>query len=636
MNRKSKKPKADVFDLTFFDSAHAKTKIKDTIRVFERIPIEQFGSSYRIKARQRTGPEKNFFLKMPDPVDPTSRDALRDRFVREWKRGSELNELVKAIRGSVSGKSELKFHLPELVGAGIIRAVNKKTSHPFCGLPFIIYEWVDGVQLDTVLEAGLRKNRKADGNFDTSTTSAKQLRAKWFEFAHGLTNVVRRLHNHGFLHAYIVPRNILIRFNKDIPSSCTLAGFGYSALSIEESVEPLKKIPSDEPFQSPEFSSRRPLDALWHPSDIYSIGAVLLCLAIGQTGNSDSLNDVLTVSTTVDDLKRRVRLALNDAQDRLKEAKDPSSKRLMEILENENVSKIIDNCLRHDPDDRIETAEDLIEAIDIADTQPIADSQSRSKVGPFFSAVLTQKGQELRAFAARLKKWHHFELLGSRTRIIEGLCRMLGSLQPNAIYCTITLPSYWTSENLGPDGRFLAMNKHVVRRGVEIQRIFLVSGPYHTLSDTEQIILRSQQEAAEELSRQGHLNFNVKVQLVDPSTVHGFERQGNSVAFVAWKKHYLEKLQTANASPALGQFLCLNFISRGDERNRYGKSVIEREIKKVRIWDPCRGPVYSQKLKEEVMRFTQGWNQASTLSLEQYIGEGSILTLEQLLTRGRP
>ena len=531
----------------------------------------QNGRSYGISP-EKTATVPAFFLKIPDATPATNQELLR-RFESEANRADELNDLAETIR--MGDEGDWVFRLPKFVAFGTIKRVDGDVSDSLCGLPFIMYDWINGQPLDEILTA----RKKGPAN---------RIRADWFSFARGLTRVVARLHNHGFLHACIVPRNIFLKIGLD-KTTCYLAGFGYASLVIGGSSGMAGGPEVDLPFRAPEFSSEQALDALWHQADIYSIGAVLLDLA---TGNSKCLEELIGIGRgpkNVNALKEKIRGALENAANRAKAGTKI-------VLENDNVAKIIDNCLRRDPDDRIGTAEELLEAINIADPLQKSHRRNSSKKWKWSELLFDFKSQredETAEFVDRLEKRGHIDLFGSRTRIIEGLCRLIGGLETGAEYKTVTLPSYWTGNNLGPDGRFLAMNKYAAKkRGVKIQRIFLVSGPFHTLSQEEQQILAAQNKAKQTIT-----NFEVRVGIVEDQKIQEFERSGQAVAFISLEGR---KRGTRSSVPKVavkkGKFLCLNFLSRGKRDVRYGKSVIVREIKKVRIWDPGRGTIYWDKL----------------------------------------
>lgn len=607
-------------------------------------PGTQIGQSYQISAdtllQRENVNNEHYFLKIPSPSTVMSqRDTVRTRVESELERGQELNELISITR-KLEEEGGFRFDIPYLFNAGVIEQIsstvtfNKEYLSQFIGLPFVIYEWRDGVQLELL---------RADGNNDNGKINKEswtKIHNDWFKFARELADIVRRLHNHGFLHAYIVPRNILYNKNTE---RFSLVGFGYSSLPIDESFRPNQLIPNDLPYQAPEFNIERGLDALWYSSDIFSIGAVLFYLATGEIPKLYDTNHEFKFKKDVAGLKRYIRESLEEKN---KNVISSESIEKNDIVSNiDNVAKIIDNCLRFDPDERFETVEDLIAAIEIASasTPKLRSGEKddgKIPVKSIFKGFNDQKKAEYEAVTERISERHHYEIYGSRTKIIEGLCRVVGSLESGSTYSTVTLPSYWTQNNLGPDGRFLAMNKHAAKKAVNIRRIFLVSGEFHTLSDEEQDILNSQRLAIDSLPENLRKYLEVKVRIVRNESIVSFERSGQSVAFIGLAdengmEQKIEDIPWVNGNIQLGSFLSLNFISRGEETRRYGKSVIERQIKKVRMWDPGRSEVYWKRLQTESRDFSEKLHQSSIYTLNRYIDGSTGPKLEDLLERGK-
>jgi serine/threonine protein kinase len=583
-------PRNTIIEVSIVSGGHGK------LEILERVPgDDQIGYSYKAKWLEGyEGSTEPCFLKIPDPVPDERLDELRARFRSEMLRGSELNELIESITKVETEKEDgarvARFKVPQYRAGGVIESVNVGTSENtidtrlFERLPVVTYEWIAG-------------------------TSMKRLgsESKWLEFAEGLADAVRRLHNHGFIHANIAPRNILVQAAVN-STWHYLAGFGYATLATEGALGPRVRLDADKPYQAPELRENRSIDALWHPADIYSVGAVLYYAATGEIPTFD------VASGGTASVKRFIREKL------------PASW-------SEMAAKIIDNCLRASSDERIETAEELLELIRLTRTKfytkdPLHKSKIEKKpkdLGPFFSEIIAQEVRELTVLWHRIAKRRHHELYGSRTQIIHGLCLMLARLPRGAVYRTVTLPSYWTENNLGPDGRFLAMNRHVSQNGVRIERIFLVSGPFHSLSDEEQNILRNQSKGRKE-----QWLMEVKVLQVPNDVVLDFERSGQAVAFISFGSR---SGFPSEKKIKKGMFLCLNFISRGQEHVQYGKRVIGRRIRKVRIWDPGLSEQYWKRLLREANLFRDRWTSANALPVMDYINPRGGTTLSDLLAR---
>ena len=691
-------------------SSYSSTKYVIKIAVTNK--RKQIGTSYKVTGEipafydsKLTTKDLDIFLKLPWPVEGASLDSLRKKFHTEMVHGKQLNDLNKIIsegtKSTVPTKSnittiryefanfckrlqdknvtsvlpelqyifdslceEMKvqnahsmdFKLPKLIQAGIIEEISlpksskndkrekehyTKIAKRLNGHPVLLYEWMKGERLDEYILT-TKENEKISENW-------KDIAGQWFSFAKGLASVVRRLHNHGFLHGHIVPRNIIVDKNKKNEYSISLAGFGYSSLAISgtSSIQPSKR---RDPYEAPEARGGQSPDALWYLADIYSIGAILLFLATGKEPDyqryieDENKNhpDKKTMNN-IETLKHYVRKELRDAM-------DDENKKIVPISGREhNVAKIIDNCLRQDPDDRIETIEDLLDAIDVAETE--TDPQSATNdhtpitLGSFFVALRKKKTREYAYTMDSINNRHHYEIYGSRTALIVGLCRILAGLTSGAVYKTITLPSYWTQNNLGPDGRFLAMNKHVAKKGVIIKRIFLVTGPYHTLSNEEQKILNSQRDAVQEIKSLAEKSTEIKpievrINISVPEKIDEviyFEKLGKSVAFIEYPPNGENKPSAKEEfvrNKMFGKYLCLNFISRGSVQNHYGKSIIKRQILKTRVWDPGRGEAYWAKLKDEIVKFNDHWTSGHTMDIEDYISADSGYSLQELLKYG--
>jgi serine/threonine protein kinase len=595
----------------------------ESYRVIKELPLPQVGTSYKIKGstiNDSTGVVSSkqladYFLKLPD-VAPDDK-SLGSRIQAEVDRGRELRQLIaeseQVVSDSETKQKTLRFNLPKLIASARIDSITPTTddASQLIGSPAILYQWIRGDPLEVL------------GKRAHNSNPLTGVRERWFDFASGLVEMMRRVHNHGMLHGSIIPRNIIYAS----PNQFWLVGFGYSSLSFEAAAEGRSEKLSDRCYLAPETRSRG-LGALWDTADIYSMGALLYDLAVGEFPSAltkklaDAEGRISTSrSADVSNLKKEVRTGLERAATNATES-------LKKVLQNDNVAKILDNCLRPDPADRFDTVEELAEAIELARTGPSSGKKT------YFDYVAERREDELKRLRKRIHQGAaHDEIFRSRTIIIAGLCQLLNRLPAGAKYCTVTLPSYWTDKNLGPDGRFLAMNRHVAKGGVKIERLFLVSGGLSTLTDAEQEILRFQL-AASKAVRNKKGGLTVKVLRVPEEVVRDFERSGRSVAFVATKRSYLNKLPKSHNSNLRNKFLSLNFISRGQESKRYGKFVIDREIRKVRIWDPARGPAFWNRFRDEAATFSRQWEHRAAVDVNTYLEARGKQTLSELLRLG--
>lgn len=575
-----------------------------------------FAAVCRRPGRIRLKEGDDAFLKMPkiEETQPgmSSLSAVRVRFQAEFEKRELLDEICDlAAGGSQSHTVARMLYSGSIVRRardGVVDRIDRDG-----GIPVLVHERVAG---DTV------EKWMVNAPWAGAGKSACPLEV-WLEFAVALVTIVKRVHNQGILHGWLLPRNIIRRTIESAGSTGTsvqlvLVGFGYSALF--DSAPPAllastEKIEADLRYRAPELkihqkaggaredclddggSDDASLGALWVPADVFSVGAVLFRLATGE-----ELPTRMPVSVT--ELKDLVFSELNRTNPEL-------------LVKNENVTKIIDKCLRSDPDDRYSCAEELLDELEEIQQTPIAmrggpahtselievlirklgDTVALWQGPDFFSHIAQGQVHTVGKDFDRMKRGH-FEIYGHRDILIASLCKFIASLGAGDEYCTMTLPSYWTDENLGSNGRFLTMNKHIARRGVRIRRLFLVSGEFFELPRDEQQVVEWQRRAVDhwkgtrEPGQTG--TFEVKVLRRADDEIRRFERNASFVAYI--------KPGSSAALPNHRPTVALNFISHGRKVQEYGRERIARLIKKVRFWE------ISEKYRYRQERFRRGEN----------------------------
>jgi hypothetical protein len=184
----------------------------------------------------------------------------------------------------------------------------------------------------------------------------------------------------------------------------------------------------------------------------------------------------------------------------------------------------------------------------------------------------------------------------------------------------MTYPGYWTDENLGGNGRFLTMNKHMARKGLNIERLFLVKTGFHQLIETEQDILEAQYEAQRDVKKgsgEKHSlgKFETKVKILSEEESNELLRFEVDSTQVAYMGPFVPPV-TPTHKDYLPKCLCLNFISQGSLDWVNGRKTLQRVIKKIRYWEPTdyREATFNKSLD----LFRKHWNSGS-LSLEEYI-----------------
>jgi hypothetical protein len=63
-------------------------------------------------------------------------------------------------------------------------------------------------------------------------------------------------------------------------------------------------------------------------------------------------------------------------------------------------------------------------------------------------------------------------ITGGPDEFVPKLCSYLSTLSQGDQYWTVTIPDFWTADNLGVQARYLSMNAEIVRRGAIVERVF--------------------------------------------------------------------------------------------------------------------------------------------------------------------
>ncbi len=562
----------------------------------------QIGLSYRLQINA-LGSE-NLFLKQP-PI-PSPADLLRfgssksyyasmkKRLVAEFEKNFILSHIRRRCAGGI-------FSIPQPIALCQTNQNGDDVS-----IPGLIYEFVDGNDLTK------------ETFFTLSNPDS------FFDFAIPLAESVRIVHNHGILHSFIVPRNII--FSKTThKTNYNLVGFGYATLS--DSKPDVAKVESeieDACYRAPECLASDNLGALWFPADIYSLGALFYRYIVGKAPR-DLPKDVSKLKLHVYEAMKNVDIS-------------PEERSNLFFL-NENIVKIVDKCLRHNPNDRFSCAEELLEALAIAKSAgrkgskndlrrkqiksrpreqlvqmfinvAVQSSREQKGVNPLLRSVIESRAEHLFEDAKRIGRGHH-EIYGHRDLLVTSLCRLIAAASEGQVYRTMTYPGYWTDQNLGSNGRFLTMNKHMARNGLHIQRLFLVTTKFHQLIETEQQILEAQYDAQCDVEKDPDApkGFEIKVKVLsepEQDALLRFEVDATQVAY----------LGPNSMDQYLNECLCLNFISQGKLTWNNGRQVLDRVIKKVRYWQPTG--TREKAFRNSLNTFWKYWNSGSQ-SLKDYI-----------------
>lgn len=559
--------------------------------------------------------DQPYFIKIPgeELTDPEQREFV----FREFDNASAINHVAnrRFEWAKEKGKTPVFVTVSKMIGVGrLTRRLGGVELPNWC----LVYEFAGP------REGGSSLAAKGDRSFPRFAGTA----VHFLRFALGLCHAVRGLHNQGIEHSFLVPRNIIwepnIENSEDdderstLEGRFTIVGFGFArhANAVARSQATTKTAgritisEGDRWYRAPECSEE-PDGVFGYQADIYSIGALLYGVLVGLEGGDVSL----LKRPQKDDqlLKQSIAVALHTQR---------------VVRENENILKIIDSCLRFEPSSRYSCVEELIEAIEIAkDALPhegmvspdlsIREDSYFDILGKSLDAELKHRRKTLAA--------GHFEVYGHRDKIVASLCRLIGSnWAKKQRYHTMTLPDYWTDENLGSTGRFLTMNKHMVRHGLHIYRLFLVAEDFHLLPEVEQQILERQRDARKELDdnrnsldeslQENYGTFELMVLKRTRTEIADFERNGELVAFLSEfdilsSAGNSENMKQASIS---GETVCLNFFSTARKHWQNGEYTVQRLIKKVRYWTPVKVS-RSKQFEKSLLEYRKHWINAQTL-----------------------
>ncbi|MCK5016145.1 MAG: protein kinase, partial [Candidatus Peribacteraceae bacterium] len=306
----------------------------------------------------------------------------------------------------------------------------------------------------------------------------------WFELSEQIINIVRRAHNRLMIHGEILPKNILLEKIKPDGEKekiqPILVDFGRPFLTNISLLAAQRE--KHNSYIAPECRMGGSVDIT---ADIYSLGGVLYYLATGESPpdyESHGIDGITQRSEDIDKWKNIIHKGFRKNNDLMRK--------------NESIVKILDKCLRLDPSDRYPSVEKIVHALRAINYQKRKDLESVStrlkevntkwksiqedvkKKNLMWDDVFNSIGfDRLDLLYKELENMHngHFEIYGEREDLIDTLVKYISALQDGDTYVTVTVPEYWTEDNLGVNGRFLTVNKDIVRNGINVNRLFLLS-----------------------------------------------------------------------------------------------------------------------------------------------------------------
>jgi len=470
-------------------------------------------------------------------------------------------------------------------------------------IPFLVQEFVDG---QTLIEH-LHSNSKGKNQ-----SAAIKDEKDFFTIAKEIVKAVKRIHNQQVIHGDIRPKNIRLQSNAG-ETVYRLVGFTRSFL-LDQAFQTRSggTLPPHR-YRAPECV--RSNDHWYTPADIYSLGGVLYYLATGQDPPQPN-DDEKT-------LKNEILEGIKGANESL-------------YKQNEGIVKIIDKCMRYDPEERYAYAESIYSALQTFDysyqqehinvsslkssLKVIETNASRviSNKNAFFANIILQKLSLLQEEVEAIEN-NHYEIYGAREDIIDSLVRYLSVLEKGDQYLTVTKPAYWTPQNLGINGRFLTMNKVMATKGVIVRRVFLLTED-EARSNTDvkhdkEIfeILEAHQEATKDMEEVHGMEVD-KFQIPDvpQSKAHQF-RNSFYTGFRILSRDEIDKYEREVSHVALwrksnGDQMSILFISRPTLRDlssaKTPRSQKGDRIVKVRFWKSEKQEGFLKEIEQHLEQST--------------------------------
>jgi serine/threonine protein kinase len=274
----------------------------------------------------------------------------------------------------------------------------------------------------------------------------------FFILAKKLSSNLRQIHQNQVVHGDLWPQNIMI--NSD--NEPIIIDFGQ-ALFRDLVFLPAERATASHAYIPPEGSG-------FVGADIFSLGCVFYYLATGEDP-----------PMPVEDI------------DKLKIQITEKIRKINETLYNKNcgIVDIIARCLRYSQHDRNPHVENVLQDLETFDIDNLLNNnvvrveeeilqELDSQHIPLFSWMSRLL---IRKLECDIEDMMHgvYDLIGNHDDIVSALTQYLSSLQKDDQYLTISTPSFWHTQNIGINGRFLAMTKLVALRGATIRRIFLIT-----------------------------------------------------------------------------------------------------------------------------------------------------------------
>jgi serine/threonine protein kinase len=297
-------------------------------------------------------------------------------------------------------------------------------------------------------------------------------------WARMLASALKEIHEAGAIHGEINISSIIVRDKDKIP---VFVDLGQGILRKEI---PPKYYKTDDPqFVSPEkdYSVE---------GDIYSLCAVFYYMLTGLIPSFGGMNSLDIKKKVVKDLKR-YNMSLYE--------------------ENSGIADIIARGLRYKYE-RTRNTHVLLEDIGLFDHKNKYDREHISHLlrpivtkvkkfhDPLFESIIKSKLAELQYYVNEMDTGVR-DVWGGHEDLVIEMSRFMSNCAEGDMYLTISIPDLWFTDNMGINGRLLSINKHMIKSGVMLRRVFIVA--YGEIIDENVLnVLRAHRDMMEEISKE--------------------------------------------------------------------------------------------------------------------------------------
>lgn len=418
-------------------------------------------------------------------------------------------------------------------------------------LPFLVQEEVEGKNLFEFREKDLRGQLSLE---------------QWLSLAIPIVNALEKVHFAQFAHGDFHPGNIMVTGGPK-EFKVKIVDFGQAIIGNLVFNAPDHELRREHNYFND--SQRRGVQSHYsHLSDIYSLGAVLLFLScnvhLAPKGNPQQEEFLASLL----DGHKANGIELVEG--------------IAELIRSHNrelltsfpaLPSIIDKAMNHELSGRYQSVWELRRDLALfsvkTENKPGLTNESEVTetltTNVFIKRLISQEREAYELSTSQITaKNPRVDRFGHRDIWFTSLLTLLASLEEGDEYYTITTPAFWSSNNLGWNRRFLAINKTLLLRGVNIHRLFVLNKgrdcSKKSSSDLWNKVRAAHLEVLSEIPYKHKQFANFYERLEDE--IKDKELFGPNHVVALWFHKKLNQFTTVNfrVDPASSQILGVSFI----------------------------------------------------------------------------